>query len=526
MLERDKIHFFDTSDLKVTEGIMERAKEPYIRRELEKRFPKEKFNRIHVTLNTTGRYQAKVSLIEKLFGGGKPVAGLPDYYEVEVFHQTGKYEEQLIVWSPLAWNDRFAGTAGGGTGIGGRGYLTKPDNTQRGWTVPFAVINGFSAATMYAGNIEGWNDHTIDPKTGELRKELYENWRLGSTHRMTVLGKAITEILHNRPICYSYMNGGSGGGRQSLMEVQNYPYDYDGVWASCPAINWHKFLMGGYWPEVVMNENHHFLNAKKNKFFLEAAWKENGGRKRYFQLNTIKVFDPYRYVGTRTRGGVITQEDARVMKEILDGPKRKNGERLWYGFRPGVQNWQRLIPIGTYYYSLSGKRVKPFMLGPIYLKWITNNPKKDFSHMTRDEYECLFDEGMRKLADNLGDNPAIDAFAAAGGKWMIDHGIDDPLIPVDGTIDYLMKMKEHFGGWKVLNDFVRVYITPGDNHGNCWGNGPGLTESDGMHALMEWVEKKHAPEALRTVRVDKKTGEILEERIQTPYCADETAFHL
>ncbi len=517
MLEKDNIQFFDISQLEITEGIEKRATESYLRKELEQRFPDERFGQIHVTLNSSGKYQAKVSLIEKFFGGGKPIEGLPPYYEVEIFHQTGKFEEQLIVWSPLAWNDRFAGTAGGGTGIGGRGYLTRPNNTQRGWTVPFAVMNGFTAATMYAGNIEGWNDFTIDAKTGELQRDLYENWRLRSTHNMTVFGKAVTEILHNRPIRYSYMNGGSGGGRQSLMEVQNYPDDYDGVWASCPAINWHKFLMGGYWPEVVMNENHHFLSAKKNRFYLEAVWQENGGKDAYFHLNKCKEFDPYAYVGTKTKGGIITELDAEVMKEILDGPRRANGEQMWYGFRPGVQNWQRVIPIGTYYYPLFGHRVKPFLLGPIYLKWITNQPDDDFRNMTRNQYEKLYDLGLEKFSDNLGDNPNLLAFANKGGKLMIDHGLDDPLIPVDGTLDYLKKLKDFFGGWDALDGFLRAYITPGDNHGNCWGNGPGLTESDGMRALMLWVEEGQAPEEIRKVQINQKTGEIIEEGVQTPF---------
>ena len=100
---------------------------------------------------------------------------------------------------------------------------------------------------------------------------------------------------------------------------------------------------------------------------------------------------------------------------------------------------------------------------------------------------------------------------------MIDHGIDDPLIPVDGTLDYLQKVKEHFGGWKALDKFLRVYITPGDNHGNCQGNGPGLTESDGMRALMAWVEDGCVPEEMRKVRVDRKTGETLEEGMEAPF---------
>ena len=217
MLERDRYQFMDISGLKKTEGIEKRASEEYIRRELQKRFPKEKFPVIKVVRNDTGRYQAKASLIEKAFGAGKPVEGLLPYYEVEIHHGTGSHTEELIVWSPLAWNGRFAGTAGGGTGIGGRSYLTRPDNTTRGWTVPYAVMNGFTAATMWAGNSKGTKDYVIDSKTGKFDRELYENWRVRSTHHMTVFGKAVAEILHGRPVKYAYMNGGSGGGRQSLI---------------------------------------------------------------------------------------------------------------------------------------------------------------------------------------------------------------------------------------------------------------------------------------------------------------------
>ncbi len=518
MREKDDIQFYDTSKLQETCGIEDRAKVSYLQKELEKRFPEEDFCDISITRNFTGQYKAKATFLERMFGAGKPITGLPKYYEVELKHKTGKFYETLIVWSPVAWNDRFAGTAGGGTGIGGRNYLTLPNNTQRGWTVPFAVVNGFTAATMYAGNIESWNDHTID-ENGKLRRELYDNWRNGSTHNMTIFGKAIAEILHDRPVKYSYMNGGSGGGRQSLVEVQDYPEDYDGVWASCPAINWHKFIFGGFWPVVVMNQHKHFLSAKKNKFFLEEIHKINGGAKAYYALQDIPPFDARTLIGKRVGLSRITEKDALVMNEILRGPHRPDGSLLWYGFRPGVQNWQKIIPIGTYYYPLLGRRVKPFILGPLYLKWITENKDTKYENMTYEEYLEYFDKGLEKFSDSLGDNPNIDAFVSHGGKLIIDHGTDDPLIPVDGTLDYYAKLKHHFGSQEKLNSFMRLYITPGDNHGNCWGNGAGLTEKAGMIALMDWVEKGLAPEKIRAVRVDRKKGELLEEKLQSPYCS-------
>ena len=99
---------------------------------------------------------------------------------------------------------------------------------------------------------------------------------------------------------------------------------------------------------------------------------------------------------------------------------------------------------------------------------------------------------------------------------MIDHGMDDPLIPTEGSIDYYEKLKGHFGKGR-LDEFCRLYITPGDNHGNCWGNGPGLTVSDGMKALTDWVENGTAPEEIRKVRIDRKTQKTIEEGHQRPY---------
>ena len=98
---------------------------------------------------------------------------------------------------------------------------------------------------------------------------------------------------------------------------------------------------------------------------------------------------------------------------------------------------------------------------------------------------------------------------------MIDHGLDDPLIPVDGTIDYHDRMKALMGE-ETVKSFCRVYLGPGDNHGNCHGNGPGITESDGMRALMDWVEKGISPEALRVVRINQKTGEAIREDMLLP----------
>ena len=490
--------------------IQNRCKREYLEEALRQRFPEGDIRVDSAGINMTGERTAKGDSFNKIFGVSKNVTGLPPYCEVYVTWRTGMFEEKIIVWSPLDWNDRFAGTAGGGAETGGAGYLTAPDDYTRGWTVPYAVMRGFTAATASAGNISGLHDYMLDDKTGKVREELYKNWRVRTTHHMTITGKAVAEILHERPVLYSYMSGGSGGGRQCLVEAQEYPEDYDGIWASCPAINWNRFLLEGLWFPAVMNTCHHVLTPKKIAYFTERVREMSGGDELYFTAKKKPVFDAASMVGETCKGGRITEEDARVMQAFWDGPKDENGDRLWYGFRPGVRFWNVGIPVGAFYYSLLSKKPKPFFLSVMYARWVTEKPKQKFDKITVPEYMDLFRSSVEKFADAGADKADLTAFQVHGGKLLIDHGLNDPLIPVDGTIDYYKKLVSCMGK-KRVDSFCRLYLVPGDGHGNCWNEQPGIPESSGIEALMRWTEQEIRPDKLRGVKVHPRTKEIMKQ---------------
>lgn len=516
MKERNKIHFFDTSSLVETEGIRERCTVDYINGELQKRLPGEKFKVASVNINESGEYQKKTHWLIKLLWNSGKIEGLPPYVEVVIEHCTGNEWENIIVWSPLQWNDRFAGTCGGGTCTGGESQINAPNNGQRGLTLPFAIVNGFTAATSDAGNEKYGSDWASD-ENGKLIPERVENWRTNATHNMTVFGKAIAEILHQRAVKYSYLNGGSGGGRQSMVEVQEHPEEYDGVWVSSPAINWTKFLISGFWPMAVANEYGAPLKYHKMNAFAKAVHESVGGSDKYYKLTERVEFDPYTLVGTKTKQGVITEADAKVIDEIWQGPRRKNGERLWHFFRPGLIHWRTGLPVFATSFILPFMKARPFYLCSIFARWSLEDKKATFDDINIEKFEELYDAAMTKFRSACADSPDLSEFEARGGKLMIDHGIDDPLIPVEVTMNYHQRIKS-FMGKERTDAFCRVFLAPGDNHGNCHGNGPGITESDGMRALMDWVENGNAPTTLRTVRINQKTGEAMEE--STVSCAD------
>lgn len=487
----------------------------YIEEQLRHRFCGEDISVESAEVNRTGEHKARGDSFNKIFGVSKNISKLPAYCDVRVTWRTGKFTERIIVWSPLKWNGRFAGTAGGGTGTGGAGYLTAPDDYTRGWTVPYAVMRGFTAATADAGNVNGLHDYMLDGNLGAVQWELYENWRARTTHHMTMIGKAVAEILHGSPVKYSYMSGGSGGGRQCLVEAQEYPEDYDGIWASCPAINWSKFLMEGLWFHTVMNSAHHILTPAKIQYFTERVWEEAGGKEAYFSREKRAEFDVFSLVGERTKKGSITKADAEIMQAFWDGPTDEKGKRLWYGFRPGVKFWNVGIPVGAFYYSLFGRKPKPFFLSVMYARWVTEQPKQKFDSLTIPEFAGLFAKSTEKFASAAADKADLSAFKARGGRLLIDHGLNDPLIPVDGTIDYYKRMTACMGK-EETDAFCRLYLVPGDGHGNCWNQRPGIPESSGMKALIRWVEKGESPNGLAGVQVSRGKKEIIREAVIRP----------
>ncbi|MBQ6812501.1 MAG: tannase/feruloyl esterase family alpha/beta hydrolase [Agathobacter sp.] len=513
MLEREKINFFDTTKLQETTGLEARANCTWLQGALNKAFPQEEIYIDQVQIVSDGTYQPGGKWVDKILK--KKLTGLPKFVEVKLRHKTGDFYENIIVWSPFAWNDRFATTCGGGTGIGGESYITVPDNTSRGWTMGLALMNGFTAVTANAANTDGMHDFMVDSKTRKLHRELYDNWRAETTHNMTVIGKEIAKLLHNRPVKYSYIHGGSGGGRQTMMAVQNYPNDFDGAWASCPAIYWPKFLLGGLWMIAMMKERNHRLTAEKLEFFTEKAKETAGGEDNYYKQKAKMVFNPKDYIGCNTKKGIITEKDAQMMSDILGGAKDKKGNLLFPLYRPGVKFWNVGLPVGGMYYSLFTRKPKLFIVSTHYLRWVTEEPKRKFENSSLEDFYQLYESSIAKFYDAMGDKSDLREFYDHGGKLMIDHGLNDPLIPVDGTICYFESLCETMGKDKV-DDFVRLYLTPGDGHGNCWDKGPGLTENAGMKALIDWVENGNPPKELRGVRVRQKTGELMEEADISP----------
>ncbi len=113
----------------------------------------------------------------------------------------------------------------------------------------------------------------------------------------------------------------------------------------------------------------------------------------------------------------------------------------------------------------------------------------------RETYEKLLPQ--HPLYD--GTVPDVAAFAARGGKLILWHGDSNPHISPTNSISYYEAVKSTIGEAKA-KEAVRFFLLPGVYH--CEG-GEGPVRTDVLTAIVDWVERGAAAEALNSARRER-----------------------
>lgn len=103
----------------------------------------------------------------------------------------------------------------------------------------------------------------------------------------------------------------------------------------------------------------------------------------------------------------------------------------------------------------------------------------------------------------------LSTFSAHGGKLIFFHGDSDPWFSPLDTLEYYRSMTAANGGAEKVMRCSRFFLVPGMSH--C-GGGPSLDRFDMLGAVVHWVEKGVAPDAVIA------TGQAFPGRIR-PLCA-------
>jgi hypothetical protein len=398
------------------------------------------------------------------------------------------------------WNGRFRGNGGGGFLGGSAGSLRGP------------VAQGFAAGATDTGHEGGSGSFALDAN-GRLNWQLIQDNAYLGIHEMTVVGKALTQAYYGKAPRYSYFVGGSTGGRQGLNEAQRFPLDYDGIVSGCPAINWHRFLPGDLWPQVVMVAAKNFVPKAKLDAATAAAVAacdaSDGVTDGVIDDPTRCAYDPKMLVGTKVGDSTFTEADADVVRKIWEGPRGQDGAFLWHG-----------LARGTDLFALAGTGGSPLTGKPfgIPLDWfryfLLQNPQWDWTTLTPAGFELLWKQSVEQYGAVIGsDDPDLAPFRDRGGKIIIYHGLSDQLIPANGTIDYYKRVQQQMGGAEKTAQFARLFLAPGVDHGF---RGAGPTPTGQNEAIVRWVEEGKAPDQLMAERRDPN-GKVVGTRPLFPY---------
>jgi feruloyl esterase len=86
-------------------------------------------------------------------------------------------------------------------------------------------------------------------------------------------------------------------------------------------------------------------------------------------------------------------------------------------------------------------------------------------------------------------------FKARGGKLLIYQGVSDPVFSASdiGRWDEQVQQDTDGGDAAQTRQWARLFMVPGMTH--C-SDGPALNEFDPLAAIENWVEQKHAPDAM------------------------------
>jgi hypothetical protein len=406
----------------------------------------------------------------------------------------------IDIWLPVDnYNGRFQGTGGGGFSGGGPGSLPAP------------LRDGYASGATDTGHVGGSGSFALDANGRFAWVLMRDNAYLG-IHEMTVVGKALAAAFYGQGPRYSYFNGCSTGGRQGLSEAQRYPADYDGILAGAPAINWQKLHVAQLWGQMSMNAAGNFVAPCKLVAATSAAVAAcdtiDGVADGVLEDPLRCTFDPATLVGTVTPCGEITAADAEMIRKIWQGPRRQNGEFMWYGLPRGASLTALNNSVGT---PLTGF---PFFITIEWFRyWLSQNPALDWRTITPEAYELYWDQSLEEFGALIGtDNPDLSAFRRRGGKIVMWHGWADQLIYPQGTIDYFERVQEELGESRTSR-FLRLFMAPGVAH--C-GGGAGPPPSGQFEALVRWVEKGDAPDTLDAIRTDA-SGNVVRSRPLCPY---------
>ncbi|MCD2511013.1 tannase/feruloyl esterase family alpha/beta hydrolase [Comamonas endophytica] len=415
---------------------------------------------------------------------------------------TSQSDINFELWVPEgdAWNGKLVATGNGGYSPA----LSYGD-------MAYAMRQGYAVLGGDTGH------QTEDMLWGVNNQEKIIDWGTRSINSITVAGKQYLSELRAEPAKRSYYLGCSTGGQQGFAEAQRYPEDFDGIIAGAPGNNRTALNIEFMWrfranrPDNVNNVS--YLSNAKLQFLTSRAVAACDGLDGVMdgviddprQCTTAR-FNPDALLCTGAEtSSCLTAEQLNAAKKIYQGPRNpRTGAQLYPGWPVGGESgW------GSYMGGTEPTRAD------FWRYWTFDDPKWNWWSFDFDRDVSYANAKIAPLVDQT--NPDLSRFKASGGKLLVYHGWNDPVVSAYDSINYYEQVRARQGSQAATDEFYRLMLVPGMGH--CSG-GPGATtlRADGtlipndpsrdlLGALDRWVEQGQAPDDLVAARVTRNAVE-------------------
>jgi Tannase and feruloyl esterase len=314
-------------------------------------------------------------------------------------------------------------------------------------------------------------------------------------HVTAIAGKALTRLYYHRPPRKSYFDGCSTGGRQAMVEAERFPWDFNGIIAGAPPLNFTANSLAQLWASMAATTAGKAILTPAavrlvHRAVLAQCDLDDGLRDGIVGNPAACSFDPGRLLcRAGRRGGCLTRAQVAAVRKIYAGPFAGTGSLSQGGYMPGSElEW-----IGPDF-SADGGRGFLYSYNEGKFRYAAFVPDPDPGWQPAD-LDFRADDRRLGMMESLysANNPDLRQFRRNGGKLLMYQGWNDPFEPPAATTQYYEAVERLMGGRSATQSFYRLFMVPGMGH--CSG-GEGAWSIDYLSYLERWVERSAAPPQL------------------------------
>jgi len=421
----------------------------------------------------------------------------------------GRGSAEFVLKLPALWNRRLVFFGCGGN-CGSLDNISANAND-----IAAALPLGYAVVNTDTG-------HEQDPTTpdptwillapGEPDESAIIDFDYRSVHDVTVATKVLVQDYYSGTIEHAYFDGCSTGGRQSLMEGERYPQDFDGLIAGDP---------------VMALDAQRATSIKQSTAFLppaayipyslipavDAAVLSNcdgldGTVDGLIQNPAECSVDPSALVpavlsAPQAEGLKLYLEKLVDRQGMLVAPGMSLGDYATSGFEGQAETSSPAAdPTAAQPWGGIGKGPAAWIIGDAGIRYYveydpTYDVTADWPQAGNVISRAAIDLLRRREGAGDSDDPGkLHEYLRRGGKLIMYHGFSDAQVSPYRSLWFYRALAAQERGYTALQSRARLFMIPGMGHCSA-GSGPNSFAT--LSALDSWVSHDVAPEALVAV---------------------------